>query len=140
MTNLEKSDNTGGVFNQLGDRVAVVHQYDRYPAFQRSLFVKYVYWMDVSSVTAEWRQTSECESFQLFENQDKLKGVCDMKGVGGQSSPSSCCQLCLQNQQCKGFTFAAGTCYLKSCSNTNFNMRSAQLLEVYTGIRKESSN
>lgn len=111
--------NSGKVFNQVGDTVAVVHQYDRRPDLQKLLFASYVYWIDTNDVEAEWAAETACNVFVVKKTDiDLYKGVCDMKSQGGATSAASCCAFCQKKPGCKSFTFFSSVCYLKSCTQS----------------------
>ena len=109
--------NNGQVFNQVGDAVAVVHQYDRRPDLQKALFAAHVYWIDTNDVEAEWAAESACQAFTTKASDvDLYKGMCDLKSKGGATSAASCCAFCLKQKSCKAFTFYSSVCFLKSCT------------------------
>jgi hypothetical protein len=104
------------VLNANGDKVAVVHQYDRYPELQKSLFNEYVYWVNTNDFEAEWKAESSCNNYGHKIDVELFKARCDLKMQGGATSAASCCTYCQNNKQCKAFTFLSGTCHLKDCS------------------------
>eukprot|EP01036_Dinobryon_divergens_P032489 gene32489-42093_t len=104
------------VYNKDGGKVAVVHQYDRFPELQKYLFEQYVDWVDTGDLSAEWAAESACDSFHMKKDWDMFKGVCDITVMGGATSAAACCPHCEGREDCKAFTFANGLCYLKSCS------------------------
>mmetsp|Transcript_21615 Transcript_21615/g.30983 ORF Transcript_21615/g.30983 Transcript_21615/m.30983 type:complete len:498 (+) Transcript_21615:3-1496(+) len=106
------------VYNKAGEKVAVVHQYDRNSDLQKYLFEKYVDWMDTSDLQSEWDLEPSCTEFQYKQDLDMFKGMCDLKTVGGATSAVTCCSSCEAVEECKAFTFASGLCYLKSCSSS----------------------
>jgi len=71
------------VYNKAGGKVAIVHQYDRYPELQKYLFERYVDWMDTSDLQSEWNSEPSCAEFQYKQDLDMFKGICDLKTVGG---------------------------------------------------------
>ena len=103
------------VKNLDGKLAAVVHQYDRNENLQKRLFERYVYWLDTSDPLNEWRITEECKEFNIVAEKELFRGICDIKHIGGATGPSTCCSLCLGEQDCKAFSFAIGTCFLKNC-------------------------
>eukprot|EP01041_Mallomonas_annulata_P000697 gene697-1336_t len=103
------------VYNAINELVAVVHQYDRYPALQALLFAEYVYWTNTGDVMSEWNEDVSCKPFSYRKHRDLFKAQCDLKHRSG-TSPASCCSMCTQTKGCDGFTFAGGLCYLKSCN------------------------
>ncbi len=105
-----------GVFNKQNKKVAVVHQYDRFPELQKQLFKKYVYWVDTDNPLAEWAYEPACTSFTYKDNFDQFKGVCDLKMQGGATSAASCCKYCKNVPGCVAFTFYSAKCFLKNCS------------------------
>jgi len=107
---------SGEVFNQNGDVVPVVHQYDRRPDLQKGLFSKHVYWIDTNDAEAEWKAEEACKPFTPKADVDMFKGVCDLKSQGGATSAASCCAFCQKRPGCKAFTFYSSVCFLKSCS------------------------
>jgi len=108
----------GEVFNQNGDIVPVVHQYDRRPDLQKSLFSKYVSWIDTNDEKAEWNAEEACKMYTPKVDTDLFKGVCDMKSQGGATSAASCCSFCEKRPGCKAFTYYSSVCFLKSCSDS----------------------
>jgi len=110
--------NNGQVFNQIGDVVPVVHQYDRRPDLQKILFQKYVYWIDTNDAEAEWKAEEACNSFVPQRDVDLFKGVCDLSSKGGATSPASCCAFCAKKPGCRAFTYYSSVCFLKSCSDS----------------------
>jgi hypothetical protein len=107
------------VYNSRGEKSAIVHQYDRFPALQKALFKQYVDWTDTDNPMAEWKEDQKCNSFNYKENVDMFKGRCDLKLQGGATSAASCCNYCLNVPGCKAFTFLSGTCFMKSCNSIN---------------------
>jgi hypothetical protein len=105
------------VLNVNGDKVAVVHQYDRYPELQKALFNEYVYWVNTNDFEAEWKAESTCDNFGHKIDVELFKARCDLKMQGGATSAASCCSYCQKIKQCKAFTFLSGTCHLKDCSD-----------------------
>ena len=71
------------MYNKVGAKVAVVHQYDRFPDFQKYLFEQFVDWMDTSDLDSEWTAETSCEPFQFQKDVDLFKGICDLSVVGG---------------------------------------------------------
>ena len=72
------------VYNKKGAKVAVVHQYDRFPELQKYLFEQYdVDWVDASDLSAEWAAESACENFKFKKDWDMFKGICDITVMGG---------------------------------------------------------
>ena len=110
--------NNGQVFNQIGDVVPVVHQYDRRPDLQKFLFQKYVYWIDTNDAEAEWKAEEACNSFVPHRDVDLFKGICDLSSKGGATSPASCCAFCAKKPGCRAFTYYSSVCFLKSCSDS----------------------
>lgn len=108
----------GEVFNQNGDLVPVVHQYDRRPDLQKALFGKYVYWIDTNDAAAEWKAEPACNLYAAKSDVDMFKGMCDIKNQGGATSAASCCAFCEKNPSCRAFTFYSSVCFLKSCSES----------------------
>lgn len=103
------------VYNANNQLVHVVHQYDRYPDFQKLLFLKYVDWINVADFVGEWNAASQCKAYNYRENVDIFKGKCDLAAKGGATSAVSCCKHCNDAIGCQAFTFVGGTCFLKSC-------------------------
>jgi len=108
----------GEVFNQNGDLVPVVHQYDRRPDLQKALFGKYVYWIDTNDAAAEWKAETACNLYTAKPDVDMFKGMCDIKNQGGATSAASCCAFCEKKPSCRAFTFYSSVCFLKSCSES----------------------
>jgi hypothetical protein len=98
------------VSNQRGQKVAVVHQYDRLKELQESYFKKYVFW----PMPAE---AETCAAFHVVKDAELFKKKCDLRVVSGHSA-SHCCVSCLRNDKCKAFSFAGSQCFLKSCSTS----------------------
>jgi hypothetical protein len=98
------------VLNQRGERVSVVHQYDRFKDLQASYFKKYVFWELPS-------EKETCKLFTVAKNKELFKKKCDLKVTSGHST-SHCCESCLRVKQCKAFSFAGSQCFLKSCAES----------------------
>lgn len=96
------------VSNQRGQKVAVVHQYDRFKNLQESYFKKYVFWPMPS-------EAETCAAFNVVKDAELFKKKCDLRVVSGHSA-SHCCVSCLRNDKCKAFSFAGSQCFLKSCN------------------------
>lgn len=127
------------VSNTQGDKVSVVHQYDRNPKLQSDLFKKYVYWLDSGDLSAVWNDEPTCQKFQYQENVDLFKGVCDFKMRGGASSAATCCEACnsTPENKCEAFTFYSGACFLKSCGKGGARSpRAADLQGAISGFLK----
>ncbi|KAJ1422539.1 hypothetical protein B484DRAFT_452314 [Ochromonadaceae sp. CCMP2298] len=124
------------VRNSVGAEVHVVHQYDRYPDLQKHLFEKYVDWVKTGDLGAEWAYEKACTPYSYAQDVDLFKGVCDLKNKGGITGAASCCEHCAKLKgQCKGFTFFAGACFLKSCGKGP-NTKGGKLLGAVSGYLK----
>jgi len=114
------------VSNQRGQKVAVVHQYDRFKNLQESYFKKHVFWPMPS-------EAETCAAFNVVKDAELFKKKCDLRVVSGHSA-SHCCVSCLRNDKCKAFSFAGSQCFLKSC-NTPANRISMK--GVHSGYLKD---
>jgi len=106
-------EKNGIVRNKEGRIAAVVHQYDRFPVLQQTLFQQYAYWIDFSDAMFEWNADSVCQRFKYVKDVDMFKGICDFKISGGMTGPNSCCSVCASYADCSSFTFYQGQCFLK---------------------------
>ena len=92
----------GIVKNKAGKLAAVVHQYDRFPALQKTLFQQvcvlflmseeyrvnihfclinsigyqqYAYWIDFTDPMFEWNSDAECRRFEYVKDVDMFRGM-----------------------------------------------------------------
>ena len=98
------------VVNQRGERVAVVHQYDRFKDLQAYYFKKYVFWEMPS-------EAETCKDFTVVRNAELFKKTCELKVTSGHSV-SHCCVSCQRMSKCQAFSFAGSQCFLKSCTTS----------------------
>ena len=108
---------SSSVSNRKGQKVAVVHQYDRYRDLQKSYFERFVFW----SMSSE---AEKCSAFRVVENKDLFKKTCDLRVTSGYSI-GACCERCLATKGCKAWSAAGSQCFLKNCNEpkSNVNMR-----------------
>jgi hypothetical protein len=98
------------VVNQLGEKMAVVHQYDRFKDLQASYFKKFVFWEMPS-------EAETCKEFKIEHKVELFKKTCDLKVTNGHSA-SHCCTACERQKGCQAFSFAGSQCFLKSCTKS----------------------
>jgi len=123
----------GGVLNQKGERVSVVHQYDRYKELQAGYFKDFVFWPMPS-------EAETCADFTIARGQELFKKTCDLKVTSGHSTvrlsfcfstmnfclclltlmpphfQGHCCVACQRMGKCQAFSFVGSQCFLKSCT------------------------
>lgn len=121
------------VYNKIGIKTAVVHQYDRSQILQKYLFKKYVDWINTDDPEGEWKATSSCNRFDAAWDVDLFHGICDLSMRGGATSPASCCRFCLDQEGCKSFTYYNGKCFLKSCSKSDGHQSGKKLKNSVSG-------
>mmetsp|Transcript_4907 Transcript_4907/g.7263 ORF Transcript_4907/g.7263 Transcript_4907/m.7263 type:complete len:461 (+) Transcript_4907:134-1516(+) len=104
--------------NKKGEKMYIVHQYDRDLSVLKSFEKEYVDWVPEKS--------KECKMFDLDESgKDLFAGRCDLGLAGGATSIADCCRACRFWESCKGFAFSMGDgkCYMKNCNNVGKNFR-----------------
>jgi len=107
----------GEVFNKRGEKVAVVHQYDRNKDLERRLQRKYKYWAggETGAQAKASTATAACSGYEISADVDVYKRVCDVAAVSG-STPDQCCRACsAKAPACTAFTLDGSTCWLKNC-------------------------
>ena len=122
------------VLNAAGNKVAVVHQYDRNAALQKMLFRRFVYWVNTDDLGEEWKMEPSCSTFSYVLDNDLLKGKCDLTAKGGIASATTCCKLCADAPGCKSFVYYSGMCYLKSCKAKTGRAMGVYVSGAVTGI------
>ena len=122
------------VRNEAGERVAVVHQYDRNAVLQKNLFRRFVYWTNTDDLSEEWKLEKACSSFSYVMDKDLLKGNCDLSASGGAASASTCCKICKDTSACKSFVYYSGMCFLKSCKTQTGALNGVNLVGAVTGV------
>jgi hypothetical protein len=98
------------VLNPRGNKVAVVHQYDRFKDLQASYFKRFVFWPLPS-------EAETCAAFVVTHDVELFKKTCDLKVTSGHSA-GHCCQSCERTERCQAFSFAGSQCFLKSCKTS----------------------
>jgi len=98
------------VYNDNGDRVTVVHQYDRFRNLQESYFKRFVFWAMPSE-----KELCGQAGFTVEQNVELFKKTCDLKVTSGHSA-GQCCVSCQRTKGCRAFSFAGSQCFLKSCT------------------------
>jgi hypothetical protein len=72
-------------------------------------------WVNTEDSASEWKSEEACNDFTPQQDMDLYKGVCDLSTRGGATSAVSCCNHCLNENDCKGFTYFNGQCFMKNC-------------------------
>lgn len=92
-------------------KVAVVHQYDRFPDLAK-------HYVDTYAPST----SNHCSNYELHPNVDLFKAKCDLTVTTGTAN-SDCCKACNSNSKCKSWTLAGSLCYLKVCDKAVTNVR-----------------
>lgn len=108
-------------------RFSIVHQFDRSAELQMALARKHVTWVAWGDIKSEWAATEECAAMDFIENADLFRAKCDI-GAARVISAATCCEACARksielkekgkSEQCTGFTYTSGVCYMKLCSDS----------------------
>lgn len=110
-----------------GRRVAVVHQYDRFPNLAARYYEAYA--ADLPGAVPD---AAACEGFELRDDVDAFKGKCDL-AISGGAHPADCCAKCEKTPRCGGWTLAGSVCYLKTCDKF---ATAARMPGAVSGARK----
>ena len=95
--------------NRNGERVAIVHQYDRDEELMQHYIDDFV-----NFPPPEPKQGKDkCSGYELHADVELFKGICDMSE--GSTTAQQCCEKCSKSPSCKGWTLSSHLCFFKNC-------------------------